>query len=86
MMTIGEFFEKRLGPTLDNLSGRWQDEQEYEDWKDYVAVVRKMFDQHPQFFFQSMTKRPFAVTFTGDGKKWIAKCSSRQIQLLEVHQ
>ena len=55
-------FDKR-GEALGNLCDRWQDEREYEDFKDYVAVIRKWFDS-TEFSVIAVTKRPFGVEFT----------------------
>lgn len=42
--------------TFINLRDRWADEHDYEDWKDYEKVMRKLF---PNLI--SATKRPFGV-------------------------
>ena len=39
-----------------NLWGRWQDEKEYEDIQDYLAVIQKYV---PEAY--KITKRPFGV-------------------------
>ena len=54
------------------LHGRWQDEHEYEDFKDYKAAMQAALPAG--CVLTKMTKRPFRVEFTlADGtRKWIA--------------
>lgn len=51
---------------IDNLGyfyERWQDEKEYEDWKDYDEQIRKSFKM---FTITQTMKRPFGFKFTID--------------------
>lgn len=49
--------------TMENLYDRWSDESEYEDWDEYVAVVKAEVEKIPMASFVKLTKRPFAVKF-----------------------
>jgi hypothetical protein len=33
-----------IGDQCSDLKGRWVDEREYEDWSDYDALLRKLFE------------------------------------------
>lgn len=50
---------------LDELYQRWQDEREYEDWKDYEKRMAKM--PGAGFTFKRATKRPFGFEFEAQG-------------------
>ena len=57
-------FEAMQG-TMVYLYGRWQDERAYEDFANYVGVVKNaLASSNDAAVFEKMTKRPFAVTFT----------------------
>ncbi len=72
----------KILPTLGNLYGRWLDEQEYEDIKDYGDVIKKTLPEGLTML--KMTKRPFgfqceapefparmfAITMTVTAVKW----------------
>ncbi len=49
---------------LGDLYGRWQDEKEYEDFNDYVGVMKKMIlARSPKMTtFVRGSKRPFGIT------------------------
>lgn len=58
---------------LINLFWRWQDEKEYEDWNDYVSVMKKKFEtliaenNMSNAVYYSCSKRPFGVKFDFEG-------------------
>ena len=53
--------EKVMG-TLISLYGRWQDEKEFEDWKDYEKAMSKLV----KYPFKKGTKRPFGFVIEVD--------------------
>lgn len=53
---------KKVAPKLDYLAARWLDEQEYEEFSEYVTAATKGFPE--PFKVLSVTKRPFAVKFS----------------------
>jgi hypothetical protein len=68
---------KPLLQKLEYLHDRWQDESEYEDWKDYVDFMRKLAP--PDTEFHKASKRPFGFevrTKAGNGFRFC--CSAKQ--------
>jgi hypothetical protein len=53
------------------LIGRWQDEQEYEDFERYKTAMRKNLPRGTKFV--RMTQRPFAVEFKLGPKQYQIK-------------
>lgn len=63
--TDAEKIYKDLQSTIVYLYGRWQDERAFEDFANYVGVVKNaLASSNDAAVFEKMTKRPFAVTFT----------------------
>lgn len=60
-MTASEFFQS-VAPFVDYLAGRWQDEQEYEDFAEYRAAVEKKMPDG--FTLLEMKKKPFSFKFS----------------------
>ena len=64
-----------LSEEIIQLYWRWQDEKEYEDWGDYVAVMKKRFEDAivvknmTNAVYYSCTKRPFGVNFDFEGHR-----------------
>jgi len=59
--TVRKNLSTLLSDTMDTLGyswGRWQDEREYEDIKDYAQLFTKAIEKSG-FQFVKMTKRPF---------------------------
>jgi len=58
---------------LTNLYCRWQDEKEYEDWNDYVSVMKQKFEtliaenNMSNAVYYSCGKRPFGIKFDFEG-------------------
>lgn len=52
---------KELEEPLNNLSFRWACEREYEDFKEYGEVIKKLLP--PQVIMKDMSKRPFGFRF-----------------------
>lgn len=59
-------FQKVIGETLVDLAERWQDEQQYEDIKDYQKVLQTDATKF-NITLTGMTSRPFGCTFTDGG-------------------
>lgn len=59
--------------TLFRLYWRWQDEKEYEDWGDYVSVMKGKFEtlivekKMSNAVYYSCIKRPFGIVFDFEG-------------------
>ena len=62
---------KSIFNTFINLYYRWGDEREYEDFNDYVSVMRKVVeDVIGSVNSIKGTKRPFGVCFKKDNKEY----------------
>lgn len=71
--------------TFDNIGylySRWLDEREYEDFADYEKYAKQLLPDG--FFFIKMTKRPFGMQFSFDGKKYKITVTTRVARLSEV--
>lgn len=62
--------------SLSNLYFRWQDEQQYEDIKDYATALRKS----TKWNITKMTGRPFAVFIEANGGKYKVTVTQRGIK------
>ena len=57
---------------MADIYGRWLDEKEYEEWKDYVAILRKSFEKEYRklsldgAYFLKASKKPFGFIFVYD--------------------
>ena len=66
-------FHEVFSDFLFPLYWRWQDEKEYEDWDDYVKVMKTKFDsliiekQMTNAVYYSCGKRPFGIRFDFEG-------------------
>jgi len=60
-----------------NLYARWQDEKEYEDFEDYIHLVKNKLKEFKVTFLK-MTKRPFCVHYELDGVTYVIFVNSRQ--------
>jgi hypothetical protein len=58
-----------FGKTLISLYSRWLDECQYEDFKEYEAVMKAKLEENPGISFIKGSKRPFGCTFAYDGLK-----------------
>lgn len=56
---------EKLLRTLAELYFRWRDESEYEDFNDYIKVLKTLIPKGSKFV--KATKRPFAVIFVYEG-------------------
>jgi hypothetical protein len=59
------------------LFGRWLDEWQYEDIKDYQKVVAKAAEQTPGVKVTKMTKRPFGFHFTLGGCTYAMRVTTK---------
>jgi len=67
---------------FDGLAGRWQDEQEYEDWQEYIEAARKRVEDSHLVFVQ-LKKRPFTCVFRLDKTRNCEGCE-RALNDLEI--
>lgn len=56
---VNEIFKSSLN--LQDLKFRWDCEKQFEDWNDYIAVMKKMVPKDATFVKAS--KRPFSFDF-----------------------
>jgi hypothetical protein len=49
-----------IAPLLDNLSARWKDEREYEDFAEYKAAIEAALTPHA-FMLTNITSNPFVL-------------------------
>lgn len=85
MKLAESFFIKKLGPVMDRLNARWQDESEYEDWRDYEKVVVNVFaHESSDIALAKIEKTPFRVHFSVNHVRYVARCGMTQITLTEV--
>jgi hypothetical protein len=72
-----EDLNKTLSKIADHcgyLWARWQDEREYEDFKDYVESIEAKFrTELPAAKVLKVTKRPFKVDFELEGERRFVK-------------
>ena len=50
---------------FSSLADRWQDEQEYEDWQEYVNAAKKKIEAS-QLIFVKLKKHPLSCVFRPD--------------------
>jgi len=76
---------KPIMQKLEYLHDRWQDEKEYENWTDYVDVMRKLTP--PETEFVKATKRPFGFevkTKSGGGFSFFASARQAGFNILNA--
>lgn len=74
---VGEEHLNKMLKHLGYLWERWQDEKEYEDWKDYIIAAKKVLPK--DCIFISLSKRPFEMKFKlSDGRVAYIKITSRE--------
>lgn len=61
---------------LGNLRGRWADESQYEDIKDYAVLLQRILDRH-NCQITKMTTKPFGFQFEHQKLKYYMTCSLR---------
>lgn len=67
---------------FEYLYGRWRDEREYEDFKDYKAAMVKSMPFGVTL--DTMTARPFSITFTMGKVKRMLRVRRGSIELLRM--
>ncbi len=65
---------------LGNLNARWNDEKEYEDFNEYIEVMKKRVEL-AGFKFVKMAKKPFAVHFQVASRIYIMKATLRNLSM-----
>jgi hypothetical protein len=67
---------------MSYLHMRWQDEGEYEDFREYRKSMRANLP--PGSSLARMTQSPFRVTFTCDGFKFIMTASGNRVTTTRI--
>jgi hypothetical protein len=62
-MTKIDALMRKTSDRLFYLYDRWQDEQEYEEWTEYVTAIKNIYGDK----YVSSSKEPFRVTLNIDG-------------------
>lgn len=73
-----EVFDK-IWAQFDYLYSRWQDEFEYEDFADYIAVMKSKLEEHEGVKFVRALKRPFGCVYTVHDVKYQIKVTAREV-------
>jgi hypothetical protein len=68
--------------TFDSLEARWEDEKEYEDFREYQQVAKKAV-QKQGFRFVSLKDNPMKLKFKGGGKDYTVRIKGSQIVVEE---
>ena len=68
----------RIVKKFDYLEGRWQDESEYEDFREYQQVAKKAVEKQG-FRFVSLSERPMKLKFKGGGTDYTVRVKGSQI-------
>ena len=67
---------------MEELHYRWLDEREYEDFNDYIEVVKVKLPK--QFTFIKMAKKPFSVFFALDNCEYQISCTVRENKIVRI--
>ena len=70
---------KNIIDALFNLKGRWQDESEYEDFNDYIVVIKDIVNKQGYTFIK-LTKT-FVLTLTGKFATYCVKIKGYSISI-----
>ena len=81
-MKIDQFFDGSLD-LIYRLFDRWQDEKEYEDWKDYAIPLRKKAQEFGVWII-GMTHRPFGFKAICEGKVYQFTVNDRECRYRKV--
>lgn len=76
----GLIFFRSIQRNFEYLYDRYQDEKEYEDFEEYRKAVQ-VYCQLDGIKFEKLTKSPFALTYTSDGHRYVAKVTSRNVSI-----
>ena len=81
--TTFDLLTEHMQDPLINLYNRWQDEKQYEDFKDYQKVLQEIFntkikgkDTQCTLTFTKATSRPFGIQF------WLRNNNVKELQKL----
>ena len=84
------FNDEKLRDSICYLWARWQDEKQYEDWKDYHNRMKTDLDEVASRLnifnvtFLTSKKRPFGFTFNIDGFNILFSVTARQYKWKQV--
>jgi hypothetical protein len=73
-------FFKEVKDKIQYLFDRWQDEKEYEDFKDYDKPLLPIADKHG-VSVKKMTKCPFEIWVDSEGTTFIIRVTSSQLSV-----
>ena len=71
---------------LINLYYRWQDEKDYEDFKDYIDKMKRDFDTEIKenymmnAVFVKASQKPFGITFDFEGWRIVLSVNSQHVK------
>lgn len=68
-----------IAPVLSNLSHRWEDEKEYEDFKDYQQSMEKHIEKFEGAEYRGLSQVPFKVTVLCDGQEVVSRVAGNRI-------
>lgn len=77
---MAEEFMHQVNKRFCYLAERWQDEKEYEDFNDYIVVIRSLCDQFGVVHVNT-TKSPFGFIFAIEGTKFYQYIKGNKIVL-----
>ena len=78
-----KFFNKNE-KTFLGLYGRWINEKEYEDFKDYGMVMKSTADKTKGIEFVCAKKRPFGIVFNAEGKTYQIKVTAKSYEYKRI--
>jgi hypothetical protein len=67
---------------FDSMESRWQDESEYEDFREYQKVAKKAVEKQG-FRFVSLKERPMKLKFKDADKEYTVRVKGSQIVVEE---
>lgn len=63
---------------------RWQDEKEYEDWKDYTNAIQKLVSNFGGIFIKA-TDKPFRIFFSWAGRNIRVTVTNKELKWKEAN-
>lgn len=74
----------QLKVNLVNLYSRWLDEREYEDFQQYVGVLRTWAEGTPGVTFLKAHKRPWGFSFQVGSSTFRIALTNTRLQLIKL--
>ena len=79
-MTEHDAINKEIANRLDYLAGRWNDEEQYENFSNYETHM-KAFIESKSGVFIDMKKRPFEVRYRLDTTTYVVQIKGSKINI-----